>query len=337
MSPHRELICDGFSPSLGAAAKTLNASRLDLIRSAITLTPSKISRMGYLWWMLSAYCEAHLLMTSDLKPTRAFAGLPISARATKSFWLAEALTHWFGMEHLKSTMVLPVERLGGRLVASPIAAPTPKIMPPTYSPPIKVGAKSAPDFVGIAGAKRHVLESKGRSAFGKTGVSAAKKLLTRNKALHQACRVSTIDGISPDTRSACVFSFEAGATSGWITDPDAIDANDLPLELPRLIGGYYDVVSLMLGEASRTSPGYVGVEFAPGWRFSIADDVLGRLLEVRDHGSAEDFVAFLSEREARPPRGARHFSLGADGLLLEGGEFRLELPEALPVPDEPEH
>ena len=338
---HRQLDSQGF-PAVYAkklAKGSISASRLALARSAITLRRSYPgeSHLGTFWWIVRGISTVYTTLNHDLRPAPGFMRAPASYRADDSFLLAEALTHWAAQTYLDVDVLLPVERYPGLISLAPAGSAPTKTMPSGYRSPRKnTGMKSAPDFIGF-GSAAHVLESKGRANFGMYGVTNAAKVAARNKALFQVCRVNTVNGSRPATRTACVFSFERHVLSGRFDDPPSIDQLELRMETSELLRNYYAVILDPAFERSATAHGdYIGVDFAQGWRLSVDRKVWEevRRLDNRkadDRGSAAQVLSILRERRrdfGDTDQADEGSSTGPDGLRLEGPPA-FELPSVV--------
>jgi len=323
---HRELKAAGFpAPYAKALAKAkISASRLDLARSAITLRPTYYGErsLGAFWWIVRGISTVFTTLNANLTPKPGFMMSPASYRSADSFVLAEALTHWTAQAFLDVDVLLPVERCPHAINLSAAGATASKTMPAGYRSPRKnTGLKSTPDFVGL-GAATHVIESKGRANFGVYGVTNATKTTARNKALHQVCRVNTVNGAPPATRTACVFSFEHASLSGWIDDPPAFEQSNLEMRTDEMLRAYYGLVLDPLFEEFATPrDGFVGLDVAPGWRLSIDKRIFEEVRGLDGENSADRVRAALRERRTdlraagKPEDGS---SIGPDGIRLDG-------------------
>lgn len=263
-------------------------------------------------------------MSSNLRPTPGFAHQTASQRKADAFLLGEALTHWFAQTHLGAHMVVPLETHTGFVVPHSTAAPYPKPMPKYFRHGVKPGAKSEPDFLALAGPGQvHVIESKGRASFGPFGVTDQVINAARNKALRQVCRIASVNGIPPMTRTACVFAFDQSGLTGQITDPPANRPYHYWAEWPDLVRQAYASVLDPLFESSARDIGgdYVGIEFMPGWKFGIDRHVYRLVRSVDNLETAGRLLAHLSNFTADTDRAriAEEYSAGSDGLLLVGG------------------
>ena len=247
-----------------------------------------------------------------------------SQRKVDAFLLGEALSHWFAQTHLGATVVVPLEKYSGRLVSAAASAPYPKTMPKYFRHSVKAGPKSEPDFLAFSAAGQvHVLESKGRAGFHSYGVTEKEINAARNKALRQVCRIATVNGLPPVTRTACVFAFDQSGLTGQITDPPETRALHYNAEWPQLIQqAYATVLDPLFQEAAREiGGGNIGIEFMPGWQFGIDRDVYKLVRGVRDAESASRLLSFLTDftpntDDARP---SEVRSVGSDGHVLIGG------------------
>lgn len=251
-------------------------------------------------------------------------GLTASQRKGDAFLLGEALTHWFAQNHLGTNVVIPLEAYSGSLVMASANAPYPKQMPKYFRHSVKPGAKSEPDFLAFSTLDEvHVLESKGRASFNTYGVTDKVINAARNKALRQVCKIATVNGRSPVSRTACVFAFDQSGLSGQITDPPETRSYNYVVEWPRLIRQAYATVLNPLFEnvAHGIGGNFVGIEFMPGWRFGIDRHVYKLVRSVEDIGSAERLLHFLDNfaPEYDVPHVAGEHSAGRDGLILIGG------------------
>lgn len=280
---------------------------------------------GVFWWSLRAFVTIRSLLTHDLKPTAGFQNQTLSPLKTDAFLLGEALTHWFAQTHLKANVVAPLEHHTGSLVMAAPGSVSPKTMPKYFRNTVALGAKSEPDFLGFSKTGEvHVLESKGRSGFGPKGLTQAELNRARNKALRQVCRIATVNGRAPVTRTACVFGFGPQALIGQITDPPETERFDYRVELPALIKQAYAVVLDPLFERQMELFGrdYLAVEFAPGWRFGVHKAVYERVRAARDDHGVDVLLGLLAEfqgekrfdGDTRRPDGFA--SVGPDGLIL---------------------
>lgn len=325
---HKTITCSGFPSSFAylSSVKTIGASRLDLARSLITLGPSHHAHhlSGPFWWSLRGVATIYGLLKSNLRPTPGFAHQTASQRKADAFLLGEALTHWFAQTHLGAHMVVPLEAHTGAVIPQSTNAPYPKPMPKYFRHGVQPSAKSEPDFLAFtAPGQVHVIESKGRANFGSFGVTDQVINAARNKALRQVCRIASVNGIPPVTRTACVFAFDQSGLIGQITDPPANRSYQFQAEWPDLVRQAYASVLDPLFEASARDIGgnYVGIEFMPGWRFGIDRHVYKLVRSVEDADTAGRLLAFLSnfKREFDGARIAGGYSVGLDGLLLIGG------------------
>jgi hypothetical protein len=194
-------------------------------------------------------------------------------------------------------------------------------MPKHFRNGVKLGPKAEPDFLAFSGAGDvHVLESKGRAAFGSFGVVEREVNAARNKALRQVCKVAKVNGVSPVTRTACVFAFDTGGTRGQITDPPSVQRLDYQADMPGLIRQAYATVLDPTFEVHRRpiDGEYEGIEFAPGWWFGIHRAVYRTLRTVEDADSAARFLRLLDNvaEDGEEIEGVR--SAGPDGLVLIG-------------------
>lgn len=251
-------------------------------------------------------------------------GLPASQRKSDAFLLGEALTHWFAQTHLGATAVIPLEAHSGALVPTPTSAPYPKQMPKYFRHGVKPGAKSEPDFLAFSTAGQvHVLESKGRAGFNSYGVTNKEINAARNKALRQVCKIATVNGLRPVTRTACVFAFDQSGLTGQITDPPETRPYAYIAEWPQLVRqAYATVLDPLFENAARDIGGnYIGIEFMPGWRFGIDRHVFKLVRSVEDAASAGQLLNFLTNftPDGDGARAAEERSVGSDGLILIGG------------------
>ena len=279
---------------------------------------------GPFWWSLRGVATIFNLLNSDLFPTSGFMRQTASQRKVDAFLLGEALTHWFAQTHLGATVVVPLEQYSGALAPAATSAPYPKTMPKYFRHAVKPSAKSEPDFVAFSTAGQvHVLESKGRARFETYGVTEKEINAARNKALRQVCKIATVNGLTPVTRTACVFAFDQSGLIGQITDPPAIRPYHYIAEWPQLIKQAYATVLDPLFERSAREIGgnYLGIEFMPGWRFGIDRHVYKLVRAVDDAASAGRLLSFLSEFTPGPDRAglAEETSIGGDGHILIGG------------------
>lgn len=297
-----------------------------MARSLIALGPSHHAHhlSGPFWWSLRGVATVYSLLSSNLRPTPGFAHQTASQRKADAFLLGEALTHWFAQTHLGVHMVVPLEAHTGFVVPHSTTAPYPKPMPKFFRHGVKPGAKSEPDFLAFAGPGQvHVIESKGRAGFGHFGVTDQVINAARNKALRQVCRIASVNGIPPVTRTACVFAFDQSGLTGQITDPPANRPYHYRAEWPDLVRQAYASVLDPLFESSARDIGgnYIGIEFMPGWRFGIDRHVYKLVRGVEDADTAGRLLAFLSNftPETGGARIAEEYSAGSDGFLLIGG------------------
>ena len=249
--------------------------------------------------------------------------LTASQRKSDAFLLGEALTHWFAQTHLGANIVVPLEAHTGTLVSRPVSATYPKSMPKYFHHSVKPGAKSEPDFLAFSTTSQiHVLESKGRAGFGSYGVTGKEINAARNKALRQACKIATVNGLPLVTRTACVFAFDRSGLVGQITDPPETQPYDYVAEWRQLIRQAYATVldPLFENSASDIDSNYIGIEFMPGWRFGIDRHVYKLVRSVEDTESAEWLLAYLTEFrfDEDSKRIADEQSVGGDGLILIG-------------------
>lgn len=321
---HKQLSCSGFPKAYAhlSAVKSIGATRISLARSLVTLGPSHRSHhlTGSFWGSLRAVANVYSLLSAQLRPTAGFASLTASYRKADAFMLAEALTHWFAQKHLGARIVVPLEAHSGSLVRAGPAAPYPKQMPKYFRTAVKAGPKSEPDFLAFRGpGEAHIVESKGRAGFDTNGVTDKDINAARNKALRQVCKIATINGVAPQTRTACVFAFDQSGLVGQVTDPPETQTFDYRAETAQLVRQAYASVLDPLFQASSRDieGGYVGIEFMPGWRFGIHKDVLKRLLSVEDEASATAFLRFVAEFSYEE-EGTDSRSVGPDGLILTG-------------------
>jgi hypothetical protein len=264
------------------------------------------------------------LLSSDLFPTLGFMDLTASQRKSDAFLLGEALTHWFAQTHLGANVVVPLEAYGGSLVPASASAPYPKQMPKYFRHSVKPGAKSEPDFLAFSTADQiHVLESKGRADFNSYGVTDKEINAARNKALRQVCKIATVNGLRPATRTACVFAFDQWGLTAQITDPPENRPYNYIVELPRLIRqAYSTVLDPLFEDAARDIGGnFIGIEFMPGWRFGIDRNVYKLVRNVEDARSAGQLLDVLTNfaQEDDGASAAEERSVGRDGLILTGG------------------
>ncbi len=313
--PHKAISCSGFPHGFGhlGSVSTITATRLALARSLITLGPSHPVHhlSGPFWWSLRGVATIFSLLSSNLFPTRGFMHETASQRKADAFLLGEALTHWFAQTHLRAAIVVPLEQHSGALVPAAARAPYPKTMPKYFRHQVKPGAKSEPDFLAFSAAGEvHVLESKGRAGFNTYGVTEKEINSARNKALRQVCKIATVNGLPPVTRTACVFAFDQSGLVGQITDPPETRPYDYTAEWPQLIrNAYATVLDPLFENAAREIGGnYIGIEFMPGWRFGIDRHVYKLVRRVEDAESAGRLLSFLTD-----------FTPDTDGALRTGG------------------
>ncbi len=205
---------------------------------------------------------------------------------------------------------------------TPKTAPYPKTMPKYFRHSIKSGAKSEPDFLAFSTVGQvHVLESKGRSGFNTYGVTTKEINAARNKALRQVCKVASVNGLLPVTRTACVFAFDQAGLTGHITDPPAMRSYHYIADWPQLIRQAYAIVLNPLFENSAQGIGgnYIGIEFMPGWRFGIDRHVYKLVCGIDDKQSVGRLLSFLNDFRPDKDRVIEEHSAGADGLILIGG------------------
>lgn len=248
--------------------------------------------------------------------------LTASHRKTDAFLLGEALTHWFAQTHLRARMVVPLEAHTGALISTPASAPYPKTMPKYFRHSVKPGVKSEPDFLAFSTAGQvHVLESKGRAGFNSYGVTGKEINAARNKALRQVCKIASVNGLQPVTRTACVFAFDQTGLTGQITDPPATQSYNYIAGWPQLIRqAYATVLDPLFDTYARAIGGnYIGIEFLPGWRFGIDRHVYKLVRGVDDAKSAGRLLSFLTDFTPDGERIVEESSAGADGLILIGG------------------
>lgn len=326
--PHRAISCSGFPHGFGhlASISTITATRLALARSLITLGPSHPVHhlSGPFWWSLRGVATIFSLLSSDLFPTPGFMHQTASQRKADAFLLGEALTHWFAQTHLGATIVVPLEQYSGAMVPAATGAPYPKTMPKYFRHAVKPGAKSEPDFLAFSTAGQvHVLESKGRAGFNSYGVTEKEINAARNKALRQVCKIATVNGLAPVSRTACVFAFDQSGLVGQITDPPETEPYHYTTEWPQLIRQAYATVldPLFENAAQEIGGNYIGIEFMPGWRFGIDRHVYKLVRGVENAESAGRLLSFLADikPDADGGRLAEESSAGGDGHILIGG------------------
>lgn len=291
---------------------------------------------GIFWWAARGVSTVYSLLQRDLTPSYGFSAQTGSAVKSDAFLLGEALTHWFAQKHLKTNVVAPLERHTGTAVMAGVSTSWPKSMPKHFNKKVFLGPKSEPDFLAFSkkGAV-HVLESKGRCGFTWKGLSQKEINAARNKALRQVCRIATVNGVAPVTRTACVFGFEKNALIGHITDPPEIEQYDYRVDLPTLVKQAYGaVLNEQFERYARPFNGdFLAVEFADGWNFGIHKGVYQRVRNARDDRGVEGLLSYLEELggeagladggSRRRPGGA--VSIGPDGFILGGG-FDIEDP-----------
>jgi hypothetical protein len=132
-----------------------------------------------------------------------------------------------------------------------------------------------PDFVGLSTGEYHVLEAKGRANFS-SNVSDSVVTAARNKSLFQVCRVDRVNGKVPTIMAGCVFCFEKKKLTGLIVDPGPTEHMQLTLDKTSLLRSYY---RFFLDDFFEThseigSDGFIGLEFASGWRIAIEKHAL---------------------------------------------------------------
>jgi hypothetical protein len=250
--------------------------------------------------------------------------LTASQRKTDAFLLGEALTHWFAQTHLRARMVVPLEAHTGALLPALASAPYPKEMPKYFRHAVKPGAKSEPDFLAFSTAGEvHILESKGRAGFNSYGVTPKEINAARNKALRQVCKIASVNGVPPVTRTACVFAFDQSGLKGQITDPPATRPLHYVAEWPQLIRqAYAAVLDPLFATFARDIGGsLVGIEFMPGWRFGIDRKVYELVRAADDANSAGRLLSYLANFRPLADGGRidEEYSAGADGIILIGG------------------
>ena len=189
---------------------------------------------------------------------------------------------------------------------------------------MKPSAKSEPDFLAFSTAGQiHVLESKGRAEFNSYGVTDKEINAARNKALRQVCKIATVNGLRPVTRTACVFAFDQSGLAGQITDPPETRSYHYVAEWPQLIRQAYAIVLDPLFENAAVDIGgsYMGIEFMPGWRFGIDRHVYKLVRSIEDAKSAGRLLSYLTEfrPDEEGTRTAEEQSVGGDGFILIGG------------------
>ena len=321
---HRELSCTGFSAPFATKLShaTLSANRLALIRSAIALRASYVdlSYHGFFWLAVSGVSKICELLDHNLKPKPDFFVVTSTERAYNCYLLAECLGHWFSQKYLDVDVLLPVEKYGAKLVGMPAFASFPKAMPKGFRRSTKAQLKSAPDYIGLSGDERHVIECKGRSAPQFNGPSSPILVKARNKALHQVCRVSTVDGINPKTRTACVFAFAPKTTAGVVTDPGPIEQQTIRPNYPTMLRQYYSIAfDPLFQNAARPQGEYLAAEFMPGWSFAIHQSVWKAIQSVESERDARRFLALL--------RGMREHSQGTPAFTEAGPDgFKVTAP-----------
>ncbi|MPR09221.1 hypothetical protein [Microvirga tunisiensis] len=303
----------------------MDVTRLNIASSLIKLGPTRgrFWRRDFFAWALRGWSTAYTLLQSNLRPSVGFSDSTETRRAFESYQLGEALTFWFAQHHLGVEVVTPVERLRDSISKHQLASPPPKGLPANYRAPKKVGPRSEPDLIGFSGADTHVLECKGLSSFAEgRPVSPSQVTSARNKALFQVCRIATINGVAPKTRTACVFSFDT-ATRGLVVDPPETEAFDLRFNLASALRkAYASVLNEQFIEVSETvGDGLIGAQIAPGWTFGIDASVMGLVAALSDQASAERLLGYLKERRTQSPfTGGPMLDFGPDGLFLSGPE-----------------
>ncbi|MBJ6988204.1 hypothetical protein [Devosia sp. MC521] len=329
---HKKITCAGFTGIYSSTngIKSIGATRLSLARSLIALGPShhRMSPLtGAFWWSLRGVVTIFSLLTADLRPTVGFMRLTASHRASDAFKLGETLTRWFALNHLNSVVFAPLENWTGTLGApDPKFTYPPKAMPKHFRHSVKVGKKSEPDFIAITSdGLYHVIESKGRANFGTNGVTQNVVNSARNKALRQVCQIATVNGVAPETRTACVFAFDQSGTFGQVTDPPSSETYDYQISVLRLIHQSYAVVldPLFQRFVTEIDVDYLGIEFMPGWKFGIHKAIYRKLQSIKDENGAIEFLLTLRDppfeaNEVSDPNRRSDRSIGRDGLILMG-------------------
>lgn len=322
---HKSLDCSGFPPAYAhlGALTTIDASRLALARALIALGPSHRSHTltGPFWWSIRGVSTVFSLLSSKLHPTPGFWGQSASYRKSDAFLLAEALTYWFAQTHLKARIVVPLEAHLGGLVKTGPAAAYPKTMPKYFRNAVTLGPKAEPDFLAFSAAGDvHVLESKGRAGFGPYGLDDSEVNKARNKGLRQVCKVATVNGHAPVTRTVCVYAFDQGGLRGQITDPPAVQPMDYRAEPVSLIRQAYRCVldPVFVSGARPIDLEHVGLEFAEGWWFGIHRDVYDRLRKLDGPDSALEFLGFLDDFADERLEIDESLSAGPEGFILIG-------------------
>lgn len=220
--------------------------------------------------------------------------------------------------------MVPLEQYSGALASAGASTPYPKPMPKYFRHAVKPGPKSEPDFLAFSSPGQiHVLESKGRASFNSYGVTEKEINAARNKALRQVCKIATINGLPPVTRTACVFAFDQSGLIGQVTDPPETRPYHYITEWPQMIRQAYATVLDPLFEnvAREIGGNYIGIEFMPGWRFGIDRHIYKLVQSVVDAESAGRLLSFLNNftPDADGARLTEESSAGGDGHILIGG------------------
>jgi hypothetical protein len=267
--------------------------------------------------LLSALVEGYL--TPSLATTRYFRALEPSERVSMTFLLAQAFTHWAADAHMRVPVLLHVS---GSSISYSVAATT---------SPGKPGAgpqknKSRPDFFGIAPGEVHVFESKGRSLpSGSTSLSKTLANAILPAALAQVSRVATANGLVPKTRTAAVWIFRQGGSSGFVQDPPSTGVTyDVSFDVAAALLRYYKLAleASMLPQVSHLSH-YMRMPLDDRRTLFIDREVWDALKLLERHEvSADQFLKLLGARRERFERARRllkkfsTIALGLDGVGL---------------------
>ncbi|TET44555.1 hypothetical protein E3J62_09945 [candidate division TA06 bacterium] len=284
---------------------TERVSMLDIVRAIITVGaqgPLDLVRHG--WRTLLPRLGRALISMACLQSNRgnwglaeSFHCLEQSEKATTSYWLGVSFTKLTAERKLGVSWLAYVDHLHscGVVITSP-------------------GTRKRGDFLGRdqRGAW-HVLESKGRSHNVETRL--------RRDAKFQATRVDSVNGVCPETRSACIVRlFDVPLKIELIDPPSNDDFSTVSWKIdePGYFQDYYrPFIDHLSGSHTQTE---VFAELA----FEVADAELygqsvrvGLPKEIYEHPSRAPEVTAMLIRNLEQESDAK-VSIGADGILFAG-------------------
>jgi len=308
----------GSYASLNGNAQPFSVSKFDIGRAIITIGYLSIFRafrqtnFFRILELLSKPLAYFEVLNNSLVLNSTFHGLEKTEKVINSFYFGQAFTKLFAENKLKCIWVDNVQNQTANIIYN--------MSNVSFTPKLKLNstndAGSEPDLIGFGTNNNfHVMEAK--------GYSSGYNVTEHQKAINQVSRVTTVNGISPDTRDACFFDLSGNPIKGNIIDPENNESLfNIEFKVNDFLSSYYSIFNFDLEKLDRPlwklkANNYEFLVFQIGYPYIF----LGVYLELYENVIKNDTFQYIGEilpleiKILEFPN-IIDYSLGRDGILL---------------------